>query len=98
MGEYDGGREGGSIIVRVRVSGKGDIVVGERKGECGEGEYGVKDRGVYLGLMKGKEDLIEVGELKGLNGNCYKRCLKGEYGGGEMVEGGVGWDREGGGV
>ena len=43
VAEYHAGREAGSIIVRVTVTPKRDIVVRETKRQCAEGEYPLKD-------------------------------------------------------
>ena len=81
--------EAGSIIVRVTVTPKRDIVVRETKRQCAEGEYPLKDTRLYFALMKANDHLIELGQLNPFNGNSYNSSLKAEYAPGQMVQAGV---------
>lgn len=89
VAEYHAGREAGSIIVRVTVTPKRDIVVRETKRQCAEGEYPLKDTRLYFALMKANDHLIELGQLNPFNGNSYNSSLKAEYAPGQMVQAGV---------
>ena len=95
VAEYHAGREAGSIIVRVTVTPKRDIVVRETKRQCAEGEYPLKDTRLYFALMKANDHLIELGQLNPFNGNSYNSSLKAEYAPGQMVQAGVPCHSEG---
>ena len=89
------GREAGSIIVRVTVTPKRDIVVRETKRKCAEGEYPLKDTRLYFALMKANDHLIELGQLNPFNSNSYNSSLKAEYAPGQMIQAGVPCHSEG---
>ena len=76
VAEYHAGREAGSIIVRVTVTPKRDIVVRETKRQCAEGEYPLKDTRLYFALMKANDHLIELGQLNPFNGNSYNSSFE----------------------
>lgn len=95
VGEYHAGQQAGSVIVRVTVVPKRDIVVREFKRDCAEGEYPLKDTRLYFALMKADDHLIELGQLNPFNSNPYNSSLKAEYAPGQMIQADVPCHSEG---
>lgn len=93
--EYRAGKKAGSVIVRVTVTPKRDIIVRETKRKCAEGEYSLQDTRLYFALMKDNDHLIELGQLNPFNSNPYNSSLKAEYAPGQMIQAGVPCHSEG---
>lgn len=93
--KYHAGKEAGSVIVRVKVTPKRDIVVRGSQKECADGEYSLKDTRLYYLLMKTDDHLITLGEVNPFNSNYANSSLKAEYVPGQMVQAGVPCHSEG---
>lgn len=93
--KFDQGKDAGTVIVRVMVTPKRDIVVRESRRNCAEGEYSLKDTSLYYVLMKADDHLIELGQLNPFNKNAYNSSLKAEYAPGQMIQAGVPCNSEG---
>lgn len=95
IADYRAGSETGSVIVRVSVTPKRDIVVREFNSECAQGEYSLKETRLYYALMKANDFLIELGQINPFNSNAYNMSLKAEYVPGQMIQAGVPCNSEG---
>lgn len=92
---FQQGKGSGSVIVRVMVTPKRDIIVRDTKRACAEGEHSLKDTRLYYVLMKANDHMIAMGEINPFNSNYANSSLKAEYIGGQMVQAGVPCHSEG---
>lgn len=87
--KFDQGKKSGSVIVRVMVTPKHDLVVRDVQSDCSEGECSLRDARLYYVLLKADDSLIAMGELNPFNANYANGSLKAEYVPGQMVRAGV---------
>lgn len=83
------GQDAGSVIVRVMVTPKRDIVVRNTLRNCGKGEYSLRDARIYYALMKADDHLIDLGQLNPFSSNAYNSSLEAEYTPGQMIQAGI---------
>lgn len=92
---FNQGKRSGSVIVRVTVTPKRDIIVRDTKRRCSEGEYSLKDTRLYYVLMKANDYVITLGDINPFSSTYSMGSLNAEYAGGQMIQAGVPCHSEG---